>query len=390
MPRNVRSMSGSFAARLTALALAGLAPGLSGCGGGGSRHSPPAAPAPPGAPAGHGGPMPPAVPAAPGAPATSPPFDPALDVVPFDPAKVRNWPGLPNFGTSCFINAVVKALAAVAELDPLLGDRAGDLPETARVRRQLRLTLNYIRSGAAPEAANGQDAHARMQALLAALAGHPALAFFAQSARHAGGVELNFLARLMRVLGAPEAFNLRAFSKTLPPGGPGPVHYHGLPITAGLTLSMDPVHAGYDPAAIDSVATVGDYWAWRCTQAAHWPGGGAEYLLPTQVPDVMLLSIVHFPPHKALKFSERLTFPVYAVDLAGHTDTVAGTVSRRAAAAMLGTASHVWAVVRGDDGWYLNDDQVPSHRIPDHDLDERITPHGTLVQGLSAIFYGPM
>jgi hypothetical protein len=296
---------------------------------------------------------------------------------------VRNWPGLPNLGRSCFINAVVKSLAALPDLDPMLADQTADAPATALVRKHLRTTINFVRSGGAVVTPLEPNALAQMLGLVSAFSGHTALRHYAVRAQHVGGSEHLLLSHLLEVLGNPHAFSLAYSTKEMTPLVPGPAQYQDGG-TFSLLVSLRPDLAGHDLSAIPSI---GALWEWVCANPRDFGDGEDRYMLPITVPDTMQLQITHFPPHKAMAFSEDLTFPVYAVDPVNHADSVTGQVAMQAVSAIVGNPNHVWAMIHGDNGWYENNDQTPSRRVPTRDLDEQVSAHGTLIRETSLVFY---
>lgn len=73
-------------------------------------------------------------------------------------------PGLPNVGNSCFVNAVLQALAAVPAFRQWLEDEAGDFPEGG-VGRSMAAVLGYLHEGREEDACTAGT-------VLAALRGH--------------------------------------------------------------------------------------------------------------------------------------------------------------------------------------------------------------------------
>ncbi len=311
-------------------------------------------------------------------------FDPERDISPFDPVKVRDWPGLPNQGRSCFTNAVVKTLAALPALDPLLADQPADPPATARVRRHLRTTINFIRSGGVTATAAERDASAQIKGLLAAFAGHPKLQHYGEDAKNLGGNPKLMVTNLLEVLGDRYALSPEIASKEVPIHDPGQSQYRIDRSFPSLTVSMNQMRSGYD---LTNIHSIGAFWEWRCAHPGNWGDGDEVSSLPTHVPDTFLVMVAHSAPNKALTFSEDLTFPVYAVNPVQRTEVMAGQVSMRAVAVAVGHSDHVWAMVRGEDGWYENNDRVPSHRVSAEELNERVGPQGAMVKEYFFIIY---
>jgi hypothetical protein len=88
-----------------------------------------------------------------------------------------------------------------------------------------------------------------------------------------------------------------------------------------------------------------------------------------------------------LPFSEQVVVPTYAVDRARMTETRQGDVPMRALAAAVYRPGHFWAVIRGEDGWYENNDATPTRRVEMTDLDEQADPQGALTRNLELVLY---
>jgi hypothetical protein len=109
---------------------------------------------------------------------------------------------------------------------------------------------------------------------------------------------------------------------------------------------------------------------------------------PTLVPNHLVMEFNHhLGPTRALPFSEKVALATYAVDRAQGTETRQSDVPMRALAAAVYRPDHFWAVIRGEDGWYENNDAAPSTRVPPTHLDGLANPNGDLTRNLELVLY---
>jgi hypothetical protein len=326
----------------------------------------------------------------PAAPAAHSAFDLAKDVHPFDPVLVKQWPGLPNVGTSCYVNAGIKLLAAMPDLDPLLAIAPADDAATAEVRTSLRRIINFIRSGGVLVGAPEQDAAGLLQAVFKAFGAHPELRSTMENLRGGGAFATTVVNRALRALGAGNRFTLRIEVKTTPVQALALPRY-GTDHSNVLVVSSDPDNGAFDPARVHNTA---DLIRLAFTEACTYPSGRPDYLhnrvqtFPTRVPGSLVLEFNHhLGPTRALPFSEQVAVATYAVDPAHGTELRQADVPMRALAATVFRTGHFWAVIRGADGWYKQDDARPSTPVPLTDLDEQANPQGALTRNLEQVLY---
>lgn len=322
--------------------------------------------------------------------ASRPAFDLAKGVQPFDPALVKQWPGLPNVGTSCYVNAGIKLLAAMPDLDPLLAAVPADAAATARVRTSLRRIINFIRSGGVLVGAPERDADGLLRAVFEAFQAHPDLRSSVENLRGGGGFATNVVNRALRVLGAGNRYTLRIEVKTTPVQ-PLALPRYGTDHSNVLMVSSDPDNGAFDPAQVHNT---GDFIRLAFTEACTYPSGRPDYqhnrvqTFPTQVPDNLVLEFNHHAgPTRALPFSEQVAVATYVVDPAHGTELRQADVPMRALAATVFRNGHFWAVIRGADGWYKQDDATPSTPVPLTDLDEQANPQGGVTRHLEQVLY---
>lgn len=322
--------------------------------------------------------------------ASRPAFDLAKGVQPFDPALVKQWPGLPNVGTSCYVNAGIKLLAAMPDLDPLLAAVPADAAATARVRTSLRRIINFIRSGGVLVGAPERDADGLLRAVFEAFQAHPDLRSSVENLRGGGGFATNVVNRALRVLGAGNRYTLRIEVKTTPVQ-PLALPRYGTDHSNVLMVSSDPDNGAFDPAQVHNTA---DFIRLAFTEACTYPSGRPDYqhnrvqTFPTQVPDNLVLEFNHHAgPTRALPFSEQVAVATYEVDPAHGTELRQADVPMRALAATVFRNGHFWAVIRGADGWYKQDDATPSTPVPPTDLDEQANPQGGVTRHLEQVLY---
>lgn len=322
--------------------------------------------------------------------ASRPAFDLAKGVQPFDPALVKQWPGLPNVGTSCYVNAGIKLLAAMPDLDPLLAAVPADAAATARVRTSLRRIINFIRSGGVLVGAPERDADGLLRAVFEAFQAHPDLRSSVENLRGGGGFATNVVNRALRVLGAGNRYTLRIEVKTTPVQ-PLALPRYGTDHSNVLMVSSDPDNGAFDPAQVHNTA---DFIRLAFTEACTYPSGRPDYqhnrvqTFPTQVPDNLVLEFNHHAgPTRALPFSEQVAVATYEVDPAHGTELRQADVPMRALAATVFRNGHFWAVIRGADGWYKQDDATPSTPVPPTDQDEQANPQGGMTRHLEQVLY---
>lgn len=320
----------------------------------------------------------------------SPGFDLAKDVHPFDPALVKQWPGLPNVGTSCYVNAGIKLLAAMPELDPFLVAEPADDAATAEVRTSLRRIINFIRSGGVLVGAPERDAMGLLQAVFQAFANHRDLRSSMVNIRGGGGFVTTVVNSSLKVLNVRNQFTMRVEVKNTPLDHPQPPSYM-TDHSNVLIVSTDPLNGAFDFTQVHNSA---DFIRLAFTEPCTFPSGQAAYThhrvrtFPTLVPNHMVMEFNHqLGPTRALPFSEQVVVPTYAVDRARMTETRQGDVPMRALAAAVYRPGHFWAVIRGEDGWYENNDATPTRRVEMTDLDEQADPQGALTRNLELVLY---
>jgi|GEM_PF-1724699 len=291
------------------------------------------------------------------------PFDPLVDVAPFNFGQVEHWPGLTNAGASCFLNTAVKLLAAIREVDPTLVDHPGDDAAMAEVRRQLRFTLNHIRLGDKRPA----DAPDPMRALIDAFQHHPKLAEFATATQGSGGYEIDTLKGILGVLGLDHAFDIKLRVKYVQNGTP--LNYKDHPL--GLAPSSAKNMGGYDFQGPKTLESFVDH----ITRNPGSTGPDLSWFnYPVQVPNTSMISILHPTPKLDLAFTSYLRIPIYQVDETRHTARILQEAVLHPIAASIWKGGHVYAVILGRGGFYVNDDARKPH------LDDRIAQDGVLDQ----------
>ncbi len=273
------------------------------------------------------------------------PFDPLVDVAPFNIDQVEHWPGLTNAGASCFLNTAIKLLATIREVDPTLVDHPGDDAVMAGVRRQLRFTLNHIRLGDKRPA----DAPDPMRALIDAFRHHPKLAEFATASQGTGGYEIDTLKGILKVLGLDHSFDIKLRVRYLKNGTPLNYKDHRF----DLTLSPSKKAVGFDfqgPKTLDAFVS----------HITRNPGGTDQELswfnYPVQVPNTSIISITHMTPRLDLAFTSYLHIPIYKVDETLHNARIVKQALLHPVAASMWKGGHVYAVILGRGGFYVNDD----------------------------------
>jgi len=313
------------------------------------------------------------------------------DVVPFDSARAGSWPGLPNVGMSCFMNTSIKLLAAMPELDPFLTVHPGDDQLQLAVRSSLRATINFIRSGGAPVPGETGDARTRVEAVLAAFRAHPQLQAYVAGVGGLGGDPGGLVRSVFKVLGVKGQFDLQGSERTVHAASPAPPRYQAATRTE-LFITTATAVGGHDLARIQ---TLGEFTRMAFSEPGSFAGSGApaqRRFLATAVPANLLLDVIHHAPTKALQFSEDTRIPVFRVDPARHAHSKQGEVVLQAAALSVFRGGHLWAAIRGHDGWYANDDGQPARRIlqPNAELDEQGSGQGDLHRSITMILYRPV
>lgn len=304
------------------------------------------------------------------------PLDPAMDVVPFNRAQVRNWPGLTNTGSSCFLNAAIKVLASLREVDDSLGDHPGDDASMAGVRRQLRFTLNHIRLGDK----RPSGAPDPMRGLIDAFQHHKDLRKHVANARGPGGYDDVVLNDILKVLGLEKAFNISIKEKSAGDGGSA---LHAFRDHAfGLVVSSDPGQAGFDPSGH---ATLDAYIHQVTTRTLDFRGMRND-IYPVKVPPTARIVLHHMNPGLALEFSQAVGLPLYRVDEAKGAAERIGSMGLLPMAVTLRNQGHMWAAIRGWDGWYLNDDARSPRKVDASELNGLLDAQGQMVREAGVIF----
>jgi hypothetical protein len=295
-------------------------------------------------------------------------LDPEKDVVPFDPARVPNWPGLTNISGTCFLNASLKLLAAVPDLDPFLRDSARDDGRTASLRRSLRFTLNYIRSGGRSATSGKPDAATLLKAL------QQDMVALSRTARHAGeegygSDPADTIEALLDVLGASGAFTIQVMSKQ--DGG------HDASASAwqdprALTLYGS---LPYDAPRGDlaKVTTIGQALGALLQGAEHDGHGssaGGERLWATCVPPAAFIPIERAGKRKRFAMSDSIQVPLHDLDRRGHPASLNSTVTLHLVGLAMYVPGHAVAWIRGSDGWWLQNDDHATERSKLEDLNE--------------------
>jgi len=361
------TLPSTFFQTLGVAAALGLGALASGCGGGGGSSTAAVVPVP-----------------------ASRPFDLAKDVHPFDPALVKQWPGLPNVGTSCYVNTGIKLLAAMPELDPFLVVNPADDAATAEVRTSLRRIINFIRSGGVLVGAPERDAMGLLQAVFQAFGNHRDLRSSMVNLRGGGGFVTTVVNHSLKALNVRNRFTLRVEVKNTPVNHPQPPSYLADHSNV-LIVSTDPLNGAVDFTQVHNTA---DFIRLAFTDPCTFPSGQATYThhrvqtFPILVPNQVVMEFNHqLGPTRALPFSEQVVVPTYAVDRARMTETRQGDVPMRALAAAVYQPGHFWAVIRGEDGWYENNDATPATRVPLTHLDGLANPDGDLTRNLELVLY---
>jgi hypothetical protein len=290
-------------------------------------------------------------------------------VVPFDAAKVRHWPGLPNQGAACFINASFKLLASVPALDPILADTPGDDVPTANLRRQLRRVINFIRSADAP----GQPPAKEVVAgFFDALAKHERTVTTFKRAEAYGGQPSDFIDLMLSVLGKPDAF---AISTTVRTTSTDPAATDTYDDSVPLRLNLAAGPGGQDLAPVPTLA---DFLALVLTVPNSWTVGAHTthvHTYPTLVPATAFLDVNRVPgPGKPVAFSATVHIPTFTVDKAHGTATPRDRATLHCTALGMDSDCHSWAVVRGNDGWYIQDDELPPRPATPAEMDDYEDP----------------
>jgi len=301
------------------------------------------------------------------------PMPPSADagVIPFDAAKVRHWPGLPNRGGSCFINASLKLLASVPALDPMLAETPGDDLPTANLRRQVRRVINFIRSADAPGQPPAKEV---LAGFFDALAEHDRTAATFHRAEAYGGVASDVIDLLLSVLGKPDAF---AIATTLRTTSTDPAATAtpdaSLPLRVNLAIPGGP--GGRD---LTPVHTLADFLSLTLTEPTSWTEGTHTtrvHTYPIRVPDTVFLAVNRVPgPGRSVAFSATVQIPTFTMDQAQGTATPKDHVTLHPTALGMDSDSHAWAVVRGNDGWYVQDDELPPRPATPSELDDYEDP----------------
>lgn len=296
------------------------------------------------------------------------PSSPDTRVVPFDAAKVGHWPGLPNLGGSCFTNASFKLLASVPAMDPILADTPGDDVPTANLRRQLRLVINFIRSADAP----GQPpAKTVLAGFFDALQNHERTFTTYKRAMAYGGHPGDFISLLLSVLGKPDVFGIAATVRTTSTNPATPVTLDdSVPFRVNLAFP-----GGRDLA---SVTTLGDFLSKVITVPERWTEGDHTtrvHTFPTRVPDTVFLDVNRVPaPGMSVAFSPTVQIPTFTVDKVQGTATPLDRATLHPTALGMDSDCHAWAVVRGKDGWFIQDDELPPRPATPAELDDYEDP----------------
>ena len=303
-------------------------------------------------------------------------FDPAVDVAPFRLAQVKNWPGLTNTGSSCFLNAAIKVLASLREVDGSLRDHPGDDAAMAGVRRQLRFTLNYIRLGDKRPA----DAPDPMRGLIDAFQHHSKLRKHVADTQGAGGFEDVVLKDILKVLGLEGNFDITLMERSTQDGGSPIPRWQDHPFNPVVSSNRQMI--GTDPSGHTSLNA---YIKHVTTQTLATSGMHIN-LYPFKVPATARIQLGHMDPKLALEFSPYVGLPLYQVDQARDTAKRIGTVGLIPMALTLRNRGHAWAAIRGMDGWYLNDDARKPYKVEASELNGLLDAQGNLVRETSVLF----
>jgi hypothetical protein len=295
------------------------------------------------------------------------PFDSERDVLPFDSVRVPHWPGLTNVGGSCYVNVSLKLLAATADLDPFLLDHPGDDAATARLRGTLRDLVTFIRSGTDPIRPHGCSGRELLTRTLDALRHHPTTAPpMVAVGSGGGGNDFEVMATILRALGAELEFKATTVGKEVFLDPPASRNSWKPSSASFLISSRDPILSGVPTSLPYTLATL------------FREQVGKSFVLndrivtsmPTQVPRNQMIHLFSISPVEPLRFSEEVEIPVFEVDRATGEGTHRRTVRMKVAAITQSTPSHVWAMIRGDNQWYKNDDDQPVHPVSDVQMDE--------------------
>ncbi len=303
-------------------------------------------------------------------------FDPAVDVAPFNRGQVKNWPGLTNTGSSCFLNAAIKVLASLKEVDDSLRDHPGDDAAMAGVRRQLRFTLNYIRLGDRRPA----DAQDPMRGLIDAFQHHPKLRHHVSDTQGAGGFDDLVLNDILEVLGLKGKFDIRIKDRSTRDGGSPIPFWQDHPFS--LVVSPD---RQITPSGPSGQVSLDAYISHVTTQTLATSGMHVNQY-PYKVPSTARIQLVHMGPKRALEFSPRVGLPLYQVDEASSSARRIGTMGLIPTALTLRNRGHMWAAIRGTDGWYVNDDARKPYKVEASELNGLLDPQGNLVRETGVIF----
>lgn len=304
-------------------------------------------------------------------------FDPAVDVAPFRLAQVKNWPGLTNTGSSCFLNSAIKVLASLREVNESLRDHPGDDAAMAGVRRQLRFTLNYIRLGDKRPA----DAPDPMRGLIDAFQHHSELRKHVADTQGAGGFDDVVLKDILNVLGLERNFDITMMVRSTQDGGsPIPTWKdHAF----GLVVSSNPEHTGFDPSGHTTL----DRFIRQATTKTLAASGLHLNKYPVGVPPTGRIQLTHMGSNVALAFSPYVGLPLYKVDPAKDTAKHIGNVGLIPMALTLRNRSHAWAAIRGMDGWYVNDDARKPYKVEATELNGLLDAQGNLVRETGVLFF---
>lgn len=304
---------------------------------------------------------------------------PVPGVAPFDPALVPRWPGLPNLGSTCFINTAVKLLACLPEIDGRLPDQAGDDPATASVRRDLRSALNWIRSGGVREGHGADPGLKLMRSLKAAMEGHPALK--GHVTLKGGGHAGDLIDGLVKTLGVPGPLRMAWMEKT-PGGSPAvPATWAEVPDLV-LNATLNPEIANYDFSGVRDVEGMIRHVAAHGTLD---PRPTMRY--PVAAPASVFLKVEEVEPPLALKFRDTIQVPLFQVDPAAHTVAPLGDARLEARAMAFFGKGHYWAAIRGRDGWYANNDAQPVRPMSQEELDGVLDAEGVTERRAAVILF---
>lgn len=305
------------------------------------------------------------------------PFDHAVDVVPFNLMQVKHWPGLNNTGSSCFLNAAIKVLATLREVDDSLRDHPGDDAALAGVRRQLRFTLNYIRLGDR----RPSDAQDPMPGLIDAFQHHQELRKHVANTRGPGGFDDAVLNDMLKVLRLEKKFDITIKNRSTRDGAsPIPTwrEDHGFrPV-----VSSEQGFVGFDPAGH---ANLNAFISQGTTRTLDFDKLHSNNY-PVKVPSTARIQLVHTAPNLALEFSPQVGLPLYQVDEANDTAKPIGTMGLVPMALTLRNQGHFWAAIRGADGWYVNDDARKPYKVDPSELNGLLDAQGNMVRETGVIF----